>query len=84
MSYVAAMMTFLGLVTGIFMVTSLAEKMTGSLSEQGTVVPAEIRPCVDCHAFEFMERALQDINTAAHNLDSQVFASPLIILNSAQ
>ncbi|XP_077334044.1 NELL2-interacting cell ontogeny regulator 1 [Lithobates pipiens] len=71
MSYIAAMMTFLGLVTGIFTVTSLAQKVTGSLSEQGTVVPAETRPCVDCHAFEFMERALQDINTAAHNLDTQ-------------
>lgn len=41
MSYIATMMTFLGLVTGIFTVTSLAQKVTGSLSEQGTVVPAE-------------------------------------------
>ncbi|XP_018426305.1 PREDICTED: neuropeptide-like protein C4orf48 homolog isoform X1 [Nanorana parkeri] len=68
---VAVLVTFLGLVQGTFVVTSLAEKMTGSLSEQGTIVPAEIRPCVDCHAFEFMERALQDINTAANNLDLQ-------------
>ncbi|KAG8137737.1 hypothetical protein E2320_004955, partial [Naja naja] len=30
------------------------------------------RPCVDCHAFEFMQRALQDLKKTAYNLDSRV------------
>lgn len=30
------------------------------------------RPCVDCHAFEFMQRALQDLKKTAFNLDSRV------------
>ncbi|XP_059384297.1 neuropeptide-like protein C4orf48 homolog isoform X2 [Carassius carassius] len=39
--------------------------------ESGTVIPAESRPCVDCHAFEFMQRALQDLKKTAFNLDSR-------------
>ncbi|XP_055756918.1 neuropeptide-like protein C4orf48 homolog isoform X3 [Salvelinus fontinalis] len=39
--------------------------------ETGTVIPAESRPCVDCHAFEFMQRALQDLKKTAFNLDAQ-------------
>ncbi|XP_057189058.1 neuropeptide-like protein C4orf48 homolog [Triplophysa rosa] len=39
--------------------------------EPGTVIPAESRPCVDCHAFEFMQRALQDLKKTAFNLDSR-------------
>ncbi|KAG9274443.1 neuropeptide-like protein C4orf48 homolog [Astyanax mexicanus] len=39
--------------------------------ETGTVIPAESRPCVDCHAFEFMQRALQDLKKTAFNLDSR-------------
>lgn len=33
------------------------------------------RPCVDCHAFEFMQRALQDLRKTAYSLDARV--SPL-------
>ncbi|XP_062849424.1 neuropeptide-like protein C4orf48 homolog [Trichomycterus rosablanca] len=39
--------------------------------DSGTVIPAESRPCVDCHAFEFMQRALQDLKKTAFNLDSR-------------
>ncbi|XP_029310401.1 NELL2-interacting cell ontogeny regulator 1 isoform X1 [Cottoperca gobio] len=39
--------------------------------ETGTVIPAESRPCVDCHAFEFMQRALQDLKKTAFNLDAR-------------
>ncbi|XP_052002016.1 neuropeptide-like protein C4orf48 homolog [Xyrauchen texanus] len=39
--------------------------------ESVTVIPAESRPCVDCHAFEFMQRALQDLKKTAFNLDSR-------------
>ncbi|XP_015675925.1 neuropeptide-like protein C4orf48 homolog [Protobothrops mucrosquamatus] len=39
--------------------------------ESGTAIPAESRPCVDCHAFEFMQRALQDLKKTAYNLDSR-------------
>ncbi|CAH2299641.1 Hypothetical predicted protein [Pelobates cultripes] len=37
----------------------------------GTTIPPESRPCVDCHAFEFMQRALQDLKKTAYNLDSR-------------
>ncbi|XP_032916419.1 neuropeptide-like protein C4orf48 homolog [Catharus ustulatus] len=37
----------------------------------GTAIPAESRPCVDCHAFEFMQRALQDLKKTAYNLDTR-------------
>ncbi|NWI00351.1 CD048 protein, partial [Tichodroma muraria] len=39
--------------------------------EAGTAIPAESRPCVDCHAFEFMQRALQDLKKTAYNLDTR-------------
>ncbi|KAK2863014.1 hypothetical protein Q5P01_002547 [Channa striata] len=39
--------------------------------DSGTVIPAESRPCVDCHAFEFMQRALQDLKKTAFNLDAR-------------
>ncbi|KAM6949103.1 NELL2-interacting cell ontogeny regulator 1 [Aplochiton taeniatus] len=42
-----------------------------SEQETGTVIPAESRPCVDCHAFEFMQRALQDLKKTAFNLDAR-------------
>lgn len=38
---------------------------------RGTTIPPESRPCVDCHAFEFMQRALQDLKKTAYNLDSR-------------
>ncbi|XP_021391332.2 NELL2-interacting cell ontogeny regulator 1 isoform X1 [Lonchura striata] len=31
----------------------------------------ESRPCVDCHAFEFMQRALQDLRRTARSLDTR-------------
>ncbi|XP_010640211.1 neuropeptide-like protein C4orf48 homolog [Fukomys damarensis] len=34
--------------------------------------PGSGRPCVDCHAFEFMQRALQDLRKTAYSLDSRV------------
>ncbi|KAM6150497.1 NELL2-interacting cell ontogeny regulator 1 [Erethizon dorsatum] len=37
----------------------------------GSVVPAQSRPCVDCHAFEFMQRALQDLRKTAYSLDAR-------------
>ncbi|XP_015199377.1 NELL2-interacting cell ontogeny regulator 1 [Lepisosteus oculatus] len=46
----------------------------GADQDAGTVIPAESRPCVDCHAFEFMQRALQDLKKTAFNLDSRTEA----------
>ncbi|XP_011219726.2 neuropeptide-like protein C4orf48 homolog [Ailuropoda melanoleuca] len=40
----------------------------------GSAVPAQSRPCVDCHAFEFMQRALQDLRKTAYSLDSRTEA----------
>ncbi|XP_047422926.1 neuropeptide-like protein C4orf48 homolog isoform X2 [Sciurus carolinensis] len=40
----------------------------------GSVVPAQSRPCVDCHAFEFMQRALQDLRKTAYSLDARTEA----------
>ncbi|XP_020793424.1 neuropeptide-like protein C4orf48 homolog [Boleophthalmus pectinirostris] len=39
--------------------------------DAGSVIPAESRPCVDCHAFEFMQRALLDLKKTAFNLDAR-------------
>ncbi|XP_006270192.2 neuropeptide-like protein C4orf48 homolog [Alligator mississippiensis] len=49
----------------------LSVKLAGASQESGSVIPAESRPCVDCHAFEFMQRALQDLKKTAYNLDSR-------------
>ncbi|KAF6129077.1 hypothetical protein HJG60_001849 [Phyllostomus discolor] len=38
----------------------------------GSSIPAQSRPCVDCHAFEFMQRALQDLRKTAYSLDTRV------------
>ncbi|XP_070607560.1 NELL2-interacting cell ontogeny regulator 1 [Erythrolamprus reginae] len=46
-------------------------KATAAEEESGTAIPPESRPCVDCHAFEFMQRALQDLKKTAYNLDSR-------------
>ncbi|XP_016014729.1 neuropeptide-like protein C4orf48 homolog isoform X2 [Rousettus aegyptiacus] len=40
-------------------------------SAAGSAVPAQSRPCVDCHAFEFMQRALQDLRKSAYSLDAR-------------
>uniref|UniRef100_A0A670ZSQ8 NELL2-interacting cell ontogeny regulator 1 n=1 Tax=Pseudonaja textilis TaxID=8673 RepID=A0A670ZSQ8_PSETE len=47
------------------------ERAATAEEESGTAIPAESRPCVDCHAFEFMQRALQDLKKTAYNLDSR-------------
>uniref|UniRef100_A0A8D0EN42 NELL2-interacting cell ontogeny regulator 1 n=1 Tax=Strix occidentalis caurina TaxID=311401 RepID=A0A8D0EN42_STROC len=46
----------------------------------GSRVPG--RPCVDCHAFEFMQRALQDLKKTAYNLDTRVCISIEMLLVS--
>ncbi|XP_036407477.1 neuropeptide-like protein C4orf48 homolog [Megalops cyprinoides] len=50
---------------------TLCSRPVSANQESGTVIPAESRPCVDCHAFEFMQRALQDLKKTAFNLDSR-------------
>ncbi|KAF6129078.1 hypothetical protein HJG60_001849 [Phyllostomus discolor] len=40
----------------------------------GSSIPAQSRPCVDCHAFEFMQRALQDLRKTAYSLDTRTEA----------
>ncbi|KAM7052717.1 LOW QUALITY PROTEIN: NELL2-interacting cell ontogeny regulator 1-like [Acridotheres tristis] len=49
----------------------LSARLVGAAQDSGTVIPAESRPCVDCHAFEFMQRALQDLKKTAYNLDAR-------------
>ncbi|XP_056156679.1 neuropeptide-like protein C4orf48 homolog [Lampris incognitus] len=49
----------------------LCSRAADAEQEAGTVIPAESRPCVDCHAFEFMQRALQDLKKTAFNLDAR-------------
>uniref|UniRef100_A0A8D0EC23 NELL2-interacting cell ontogeny regulator 1 n=1 Tax=Salvator merianae TaxID=96440 RepID=A0A8D0EC23_SALMN len=49
----------------------ISMKPATAAEESGTRIPAESRPCVDCHAFEFMQRALQDLKKTAYNLDSR-------------
>ncbi|KAI5104446.1 neuropeptide-like protein C4orf48-like [Silurus meridionalis] len=55
----------------LLMLLVLAVPMIRTEPDSGTVIPAESRPCVDCHAFEFMQRALQDLKKTAFNLDSR-------------
>uniref|UniRef100_A0A452ISP9 NELL2-interacting cell ontogeny regulator 1 n=1 Tax=Gopherus agassizii TaxID=38772 RepID=A0A452ISP9_9SAUR len=55
----------------ISVVGLLSVKLVGASQESGSVIPAESRPCVDCHAFEFMQRALQDLKKTAYNLDTR-------------
>uniref|UniRef100_A0A8C3IM10 NELL2-interacting cell ontogeny regulator 1 n=1 Tax=Chrysemys picta bellii TaxID=8478 RepID=A0A8C3IM10_CHRPI len=57
----------------ISVVGLLSVKLVGASQESGSVIPAESRPCVDCHAFEFMQRALQDLKKTAYNLDTRQF-----------
>ncbi|KFP19562.1 Neuropeptide-like C4orf48, partial [Egretta garzetta] len=56
----------------VFVVALLLAEPVRSDQEAGTAIPAESRPCVDCHAFEFMQRALQDLKKTAYNLDTRV------------
>ncbi|XP_037250995.1 neuropeptide-like protein C4orf48 homolog [Falco rusticolus] len=55
----------------VFVVALLLTEPVRSDQEAGTAIPAESRPCVDCHAFEFMQRALQDLKKTAYNLDTR-------------
>ncbi|XP_053920937.1 neuropeptide-like protein C4orf48 homolog [Cuculus canorus] len=55
----------------VFVVALLLSEPIRSDQEAGTAIPAESRPCVDCHAFEFMQRALQDLKKTAYNLDTR-------------
>ncbi|XP_062430528.1 NELL2-interacting cell ontogeny regulator 1-like [Rhea pennata] len=54
-----------------FLVALLFTEPARADQEAGTAIPAESRPCVDCHAFEFMQRALQDLKRTAYNLDTR-------------
>ncbi|KAK3546050.1 hypothetical protein QTP70_019971 [Hemibagrus guttatus] len=55
----------------VLLMLLLAVQLINAEPDSGTVIPAESRPCVDCHAFEFMQRALQDLKKTAFNLDSR-------------
>ncbi|KFQ30586.1 PREDICTED: neuropeptide-like protein C4orf48 homolog [Merops nubicus] len=55
----------------IWVVGLLSVRLAGAGQDSGSVIPAESRPCVDCHAFEFMQRALQDLKKTAYNLDTR-------------
>ncbi|NXV81394.1 CD048 protein, partial [Atlantisia rogersi] len=55
----------------VFVLALLLVGPVRSDQEAGTAIPAESRPCVDCHAFEFMQRALQDLKKTAYNLDTR-------------
>ncbi|KAM6346000.1 LOW QUALITY PROTEIN: NELL2-interacting cell ontogeny regulator 1-like [Podargus strigoides] len=55
----------------ILVVVLLSMRLVGAGQDSGSVIPAESRPCVDCHAFEFMQRALQDLKKTAYNLDTR-------------
>nr|XP_041571437.1 uncharacterized protein LOC100190442 isoform X1 [Taeniopygia guttata] len=55
----------------VFVVALLVTEPVRADQEAGTAIPAESRPCVDCHAFEFMQRALQDLKKTAYNLDTR-------------
>ncbi|EDL37441.1 mCG16345, isoform CRA_c, partial [Mus musculus] len=57
--------TLLLLLLSLALLGARAEPATGS------AVPAQSRPCVDCHAFEFMQRALQDLRKTAYSLDAR-------------
>ncbi|NWR27865.1 CD048 protein, partial [Tachuris rubrigastra] len=55
----------------VFVIVLLFMEPVRADQEAGTAIPAESRPCVDCHAFEFMQRALQDLKKTAYNLDTR-------------
>uniref|UniRef100_A0A8D1JKU3 NELL2-interacting cell ontogeny regulator 1 n=1 Tax=Sus scrofa TaxID=9823 RepID=A0A8D1JKU3_PIG len=52
-------------------VQARAEPAAAAAAAGGSAVPAQSRPCVDCHAFEFMQRALQDLRKTAYSLDAR-------------
>ncbi|CAO2640265.1 Neuropeptide-like protein C4orf48 homolog [Lemmus lemmus] len=56
----------------LLLLLSLALLGARAESAAGSAVPAQSRPCVDCHAFEFMQRALQDLRKTAYSLDARV------------
>ncbi|XP_044304241.1 neuropeptide-like protein C4orf48 homolog [Varanus komodoensis] len=67
----ACISTVVILVPLILLMGPISTNPTAAEEESGTTVPAESRPCVDCHAFEFMQRALQDLKKTAYSLDSR-------------
>ncbi|RLW09348.1 hypothetical protein DV515_00003002, partial [Chloebia gouldiae] len=56
---------------GMLLLSVLSASLVGAGRDPGTAIPAESRPCVDCHAFEFMQRALQELKQAANSLDTR-------------
>ncbi|NXU55443.1 CD048 protein, partial [Turnix velox] len=58
-------------IPSILVIVLLSVRLVGASQDSGNVIPAESRPCVDCHAFEFMQRALQDLKKTAYNLDTR-------------
>ncbi|KAH0515844.1 N-acetylaspartate synthetase [Microtus ochrogaster] len=56
----------------LLLLLSLALLGARAESAAGSAVPAQSRPCVDCHAFEFMQRALQDLRKTAYSLDARL------------
>ncbi|XP_071411341.1 NELL2-interacting cell ontogeny regulator 1 [Pithys albifrons albifrons] len=58
-------------VLSLSVLSLLRVSLVGAAQDSGSVIPAESRPCVDCHAFEFMQRALQDLKKTAYNLDTR-------------
>ncbi|NXD20696.1 CD048 protein, partial [Spelaeornis formosus] len=55
----------------ILLLSVLSARLVGAAQDSGSAIPAESRPCVDCHAFEFMQRALQDLKKTAYSLDTR-------------
>ncbi|NXT13953.1 CD048 protein, partial [Prunella fulvescens] len=49
----------------------LCPRLVAAGQDSRSAIPAESRPCVDCHAFEFMQRALQDLRRTACSLDTR-------------
>ncbi|KAJ7419016.1 Neuropeptide-like protein C4orf48 like protein [Willisornis vidua] len=63
-------------VLSLSVLSLLSVRLVGAAQDSGSVIPAESRPCVDCHAFEFMQRALQDLKKTAYNLDTRAKELP--------
>ncbi|XP_063315916.1 NELL2-interacting cell ontogeny regulator 1-like [Pelobates fuscus] len=71
MAYLGNILFLCWIIVGTSVFASMTVKNDESRPGSGSVIPAETRPCVDCHAFEFMQRALQDLEKAAYSLDSR-------------
>ncbi|XP_009902521.1 neuropeptide-like protein C4orf48 homolog [Dryobates pubescens] len=71
MAWPPARSTMRAAIPFIWLLGLLSVRLVGAAQDSGTVIPAESRPCVDCHAFEFMQRALQDLKKTAYSLDAR-------------